>query len=113
MIRNAWKPNKRVLRKSGLRHRECQRREFLYAGGCREAIVIAAEKYSKPDLVNLGSGEEISVRDLLEMIRSAVGTTAAVRWDASRPDGQPRRCLDTSRDAANSTGVQKPHYATA
>ena len=75
-------------------------REFLYAEDAAEAIVIAAEKYSKPELVNLGSGKEISVRDLLEIIRSAVGTTAAVRWDASRPDGQPRRCLDTSRAAA-------------
>jgi GDP-L-fucose synthase len=75
-------------------------REFLYAGDAAEAIVLAAEKYSKPALVNLGSGEEISVRDLLEMIRSLVGSTAAVRWDASRPDGQPRRCLDTSRAAA-------------
>ena len=74
-------------------------REFLYAEDAAEAIVIAAEKYSKPDLVNLGSGEEISVRDLLEMIRSAVGTTAAVRWTLPAPDGQPRRCLDTSRAA--------------
>jgi GDP-L-fucose synthase len=75
-------------------------REFLYAEDAAEAIALAAEKYSKPTLVNLGSGEEISVRDLLEMIRSLVGTTAEVRWDASRPDGQPRRCLDTSRAAA-------------
>lgn len=75
-------------------------REFLYVEDAAEAIVLAAEKYSKPDLVNLGSGEEISVRDLLEMIRSAVGSTATVRWDASRPDGQPRRCLDTSRASA-------------
>src|SRR6202162_591829 len=74
-------------------------REFLYAEDAAEAIALAAEKYSKPTLVNLGSGEEISVRDLLEMIRSLVGTTAEVRWDASRPDGQPRRCLDTSRAA--------------
>jgi GDP-L-fucose synthase len=75
-------------------------REFLYVEDAAEAIVLAAEKYSKPALVNLGSGEEISVRDLLEMIRSLVGSTAQVRWDASRPDGQPRRCLDTSRAAA-------------
>lgn len=72
-------------------------REFLYVQDAAEAIVLAAEKYSKPALVNLGSGEEISVRDLLEMIRSQSGSTAAVRWDASKPDGQPRRCLDTSR----------------
>jgi GDP-L-fucose synthase len=72
-------------------------REFLYVEDAAEAIVLAAEKYSKPDLVNLGSGEEISVRDLLEMIRTMVGTTALVRWDHSKPDGQPRRSLDTSR----------------
>jgi GDP-L-fucose synthase len=75
-------------------------REFLYVEDAAEAIVLAAEKYSKPALVNLGSGEEISVRDLLETIRWLVGSTAVVRWDASRPDGQPRRCLDTSRAAA-------------
>ena len=72
-------------------------REFLYVEDAAEAIVLAAEKYSKPDLVNLGSGEEISVRDLLEMIRTMVDTTALVRWDHSKPDGQPRRSLDTSR----------------
>src|SRR6202045_1347821 len=74
-------------------------REFLYVEDAAEAIVLAAEKYSKPDLVNLGSGQEISVRDLLEMIRAMVGARAAVRWDPSKPDGQPRRSLDTSRAA--------------
>jgi GDP-L-fucose synthase len=74
-------------------------REFLYVEDAAEAIVRASEKYSKPDLVNLGSGEEISVRDLLEMIRAMVGATGVVRWDHSKPDGQPRRSLDTSRAA--------------
>jgi GDP-L-fucose synthase len=74
-------------------------REFLYVEDAAEAIVLAAEKYSKPDLVNLGSGEEISVRDLLEMIRTMVGARGAVRWDPTKPDGQPRRSLDTSRAA--------------
>jgi GDP-L-fucose synthase len=74
-------------------------REFLYVEDAAEAIVLAAEKYSKPDLVNLGSGEEISVRDLLEMIRTMVGVRGAVRWDHTKPDGQPRRSLDTSRAA--------------
>jgi GDP-L-fucose synthase len=74
-------------------------REFLYVEDAAEAIVLASEKYSKPDLVNLGSGEEISVRDLLEMIRTMVGARGAVRWDHSKPDGQPRRSLDTSRAA--------------
>ena len=72
-------------------------REFLYVEDAAEAIVLAAEKYAKADLVNLGSGEEISIRDLLGQIRSLVGYEGAVRWDATKPDGQPRRCLDTSR----------------
>lgn len=72
-------------------------REFLYVEDAAEAIVLAAEKYTKPDPVNLGSGKEISVRDLLEKIRSLVGYESAIRWDATKPDGQPRRCLDTSR----------------
>src|SRR6202043_3015156 len=74
-------------------------REFLYVEDAAEAIVRASEKYSKPDLVNLGSGQEISVRDLLEMIRAMVGATGVVRWDHTKPDGQPRRSLDTSRAA--------------
>jgi GDP-L-fucose synthase len=75
-------------------------REFLYVEDAAEAIVLAAEKYDKPDLVNLGSGEEISIRALLEQIRSLVGYEGAIRWDATKPDGQPRRCLDTSRALA-------------
>jgi len=75
-------------------------REFLYVEDAAEAIVLAAEKYSKPDPVNLGSGHEISIRDLLEQIRLLAGFEGAVRWDASKPDGQPRRSLDTSRAMA-------------
>ena len=75
-------------------------REFLYAEDAAEAIVLAAEKYQKPDPVNLGSGQEISIRDLLELIRTLVGYDGPVRWDATKPDGQPRRCLDTSRALA-------------
>src|ERR1700719_3481369 len=75
-------------------------REFLYVEDAAEAIVLATEKYEKPDPVNLGSGEEISIRDLLEQIRSLVGYEGLIRWDASKPDGQPRRCLDTTRALA-------------
>ena len=75
-------------------------REFLYVEDAAEAIVLAAEKYSKPDLVNLGSGQEIAVRDLLETIRTLTGCTSKIRWDNTKPDGQPRRSLDTSRAAA-------------
>lgn len=72
-------------------------REFLYVEDAAEAIVLAAEKYDKLDPVNLGSGEEISVRDLLGRIRKMTGFEGTVRWDTTKPDGQPRRCLDTSR----------------
>jgi len=75
-------------------------REFLYVEDAAEAIVLAAEKYAKPDFVNLGSGEQISIRDLLEHIRSLVGYEGKVCWDATKPDGQPRRWLDTSRAVA-------------
>jgi GDP-L-fucose synthase len=74
-------------------------REFLYVEDAAEAIVQAAEKYEKPEPVNLGSGEEISIRDLVELTRELVGYQGGVRWDATKPDGQPRRCLDTSRAA--------------
>lgn len=75
-------------------------REFLYVEDAAEGILAAAEKYEKPQPVNLGSGKEISIRDLLELIRSLVGYSGGIRWDASKPDGQPRRCLDTSRARA-------------
>jgi len=75
-------------------------REFLYVEDAAEAIVIAAEKYSKPEPVNLGSGAEIHIRDLLEQVRLLTGFEGTVRWDATKPDGQPRRCLDTSRALA-------------
>jgi GDP-L-fucose synthase len=72
-------------------------REFLYAEDAAKGIVTAAEKYNKADLVNLGSGQEISVRDLLETIKTLVGCEAKIRWNADKPDGQPRRSLDTTR----------------
>jgi len=75
-------------------------REFLYVEDAAEAIVAAAEKYEKTEPVNLGSGEEISITDLVEVTRTLVGFEGAVRWDATKPDGQPRRCLDTSRAMA-------------
>jgi GDP-L-fucose synthase len=75
-------------------------REFLYVADAAEAIVLAAEKYGKAAPVNLGSGEEIRIRELVEEIRVAVGFEGTIRWDSSKPDGQPRRCLDTSRAIA-------------
>jgi GDP-L-fucose synthase len=62
-----------------------------------EGIVLGAEKYDGPDPVNLGSGAEISIRDLVVQVKELVGFRGSIEWDASQPDGQPRRCLDTSR----------------
>jgi GDP-L-fucose synthase len=72
-------------------------REFLYAADCAEGILMAAERYNKPDPVNLGSGREIRIRDLVTLICRLTGFEGEVVWDRSQPDGQPRRCLDTSR----------------
>ena len=72
-------------------------REFLYVDDAAEAIVLAAERYDGPEPVNLGVGAEITVRELVELIARLTGFRGALRWDASKPDGQPRRALDTSR----------------
>jgi len=72
-------------------------REFLYVEDAAEAVLLAAEQYDKPEPVNVGSGEEIRVRDLVYMIKELVGFEREVQWDTSKPDGQPRRRLDTSK----------------
>jgi GDP-L-fucose synthase len=72
-------------------------REFLYAADAAEGILLAAERYDKPEPVNLGTGCEITIRDLAEKIAELTGFDGQIRWDVSQPDGQPRRCLDTSR----------------
>ena len=72
-------------------------REFLYVEDAAEGIILAAEKYDKPEPVNLGSGTEISSKDLAELICRLMDYKGEIRWDTSRPDGQPRRLLDTSR----------------
>ncbi len=72
-------------------------REFLYVDDAARGIVLAAEKYDKPDPVNIGSGQEISIRELVRIISELTDFDGEVRWDASKPDGQPRRCLDVSR----------------
>jgi GDP-L-fucose synthase len=72
-------------------------REFLYVEDCAEAIVLATERYNKPDPINLGAGFEISIKDLVELIVKLAGFKGRITWDTSKPDGQPRRMLDTSR----------------
>ncbi|MCB9721149.1 MAG: GDP-L-fucose synthase [Candidatus Omnitrophica bacterium] len=75
-------------------------REFLYVDDAARGIVLAAQKYDKPDPVNLGAGFEISIRDLVAMIVKLTGFKGEVVWDTSKPDGQPRRCLDITRAKA-------------
>ncbi|MEX2006646.1 MAG: GDP-L-fucose synthase [Candidatus Saccharimonadales bacterium] len=72
-------------------------REFLYVKDAVEGILLAAEKYDKSDPVNLGSSFEISIKDLVELIAKETGFEAQIKWDKSKPNGQPRRKLDTSR----------------
>ena len=72
-------------------------REFLYVEDAAEGILLATERYSKPDPVNLGSGEEIKVKELVYLIKELVGFEGEVEWDTFQPDGQPRRCLDTGK----------------
>jgi len=72
-------------------------REFLYVEDAAEGIVLASERYDKPDPVNLGSAFEISIRDLVTLIAEATRFTGKITWDTAQPNGQPRRKLDTSR----------------
>ncbi len=72
-------------------------REFLYVEDCARGIVLATERYNKPDPVNLGAGREIKIRDLVTLIADLTGFKGEIVWDASKPDGQPRRGLDVSR----------------
>ncbi|MGB3904236.1 MAG: GDP-L-fucose synthase [Anaerolineae bacterium] len=72
-------------------------REFLYVEDCAEAIVLATERYDKPDPVNIGAGFEISIKDVVHQIVEQTGFRGRIVWDASKPGGQPRRCLDVSR----------------
>ena len=72
-------------------------REFLYVEDAAEGILLAAERYNKPEPINLGAGFEIKIKDLVELIAELTGFEGEIRWDTSKPDGQPRRCLDTSK----------------
>ena len=72
-------------------------REFLYVEDAAEAIVLAAEHYNDADPVNIGAGREITVKELIDIIVRLSGFRGEIYWDSSKPDGQPRRCLDTSK----------------
>ncbi len=72
-------------------------REFLYVEDAAEGLALAFEKYDSPEPMNLGSGREITIKALTELIARLTGFNGEIRWDPSKPDGQPRRCLDVSR----------------
>lgn len=72
-------------------------REFLYVDDCASGILAATERYDKPDPINLGNGREITIGSLAELIKNVVGYKGEIVWDPSKPDGQPKRCLDTEK----------------
>ncbi|MHC4355762.1 MAG: GDP-L-fucose synthase family protein [Planctomycetota bacterium] len=87
---------------SGVDHIDCwgtgrASREFVYAGDTAEGILLATEHYNGSEPVNIGAGFEITIKDLAEKIARLTGFAGEIRWDSSKPDGQPRRCLDVSR----------------
>ena len=83
-------------------------REFLYVEDAAEGIVLAAEQYNDPQPLNLGTGEEISIKALVGMIAGEVGYQGRIAWDSTKPNGQPRRCLDVSR-IKQAIGFQAKH----
>ena len=80
-------------------------REFLHVADAAEGVILAAERHNDSDPVNLGSSREISIKDLVELIAKLSRFEGRIVWDASKPNGQPRRCLDTAR-AANAFGFR-------
>ena len=81
-------------------------REFLYVDDAAEGIVLAMERYGKPDPINLGSGIEISIKNLVERLTSLTGFEGRIVWDTTRPNGQPRSQLDTTRPTGESVKVR-------
>ncbi len=72
-------------------------REFLYVDECADAVILATEKYNKSEPVNIGSSFEISIKDLANLVKDLTGFKGSIIWDATKPDGQPRRKLDTAK----------------
>jgi GDP-L-fucose synthase len=72
-------------------------REFLYVDDAAEGIVAATDRYSGGEPINLGSAQEVTIRELTELVAELVGFKGTIQWDHSKPDGQPRRWIDTSR----------------
>ena len=88
-------------------------REFLYVEDAAEGIVLATEKYNKADPVNIGVGFEISIKSLVQLICELVGFDGEIVWDTSKPDGQPRRCLDTTKAKTEFSFEAKTDFITS
>jgi GDP-L-fucose synthase len=85
-------------------------REFLYVDDAAEGIVRATEQYNKPEPVNIGKGEEISIRELIALIQQATKFKGTIEWDTTKPNGQPRRMLDTTRAREEFGFVAKTNF---
>jgi GDP-L-fucose synthase len=73
------------------------KREFLHVDDLGSAAVFLMEKYDEPDIINVGTGEDVSIKELAELIRMTVGYEGDIVWDSSKPDGTPRKLLDVSK----------------
>lgn len=87
-------------------------REFLYVDDCARAVLLATENYDKSEPVNIGSSFEISIKELAELIRKIVGFKGNIVWDRTKPDGQPRRKLDTTRAKREFGFTSKTNFET-
>jgi GDP-L-fucose synthase len=97
LIRKCVEANDRGAREIVLWGDGSPTREFLYVDDAAEGLVLATERYDAPEPVNIGSGDEIAIRDLARLVAAAVGFEGEIVWDTSKPNGQPRRCLDVER----------------
>ena len=100
----------KILLKCGVRAKLLG--EFLYVEDAARAIVLAAEKYDKPNPINLGAGREITIKKLVEIICSCMKFKGEIRWDKTKPDGQPRRKLDVTRAKKEFGFVAKTSFET-
>ena len=105
LIRKCIEANKAGLKEIEVWGDGSPTREFLYVEDAAEGILLGAENYNGPEPVNLGSGYEISIKELVELIANLTGFKGSLIWDATKPNGQPRRALDINR-ARNYFGFQ-------
>jgi GDP-L-fucose synthase len=101
LIRKIWSAKQRGVASVEVWGDGSASREFLYVDDAAQAIALAAERYDGSEPVNIGSGMEITVKDLVGVLTGLIGYEGTIRWDRSKPNGQPRRSLDVSRASEN------------